>query len=217
MPGAKHACPTVAACWSPATPPMGMACPRTSTDVVPKSAALSRTSGSTLRGTSKSASRASSHACAWMSKSRVREALVASVACTAPPVRRQIRNVSMVPNARSPAAARSRAPSTWSRIHASLVAEKYGSRSSPVFAPTAGSCPASRSVRQRAAVRRSCHTMARWIGAPLARSQTTVVSRWFVMPIAATAPPAAASASRVTARVEDQISSGSCSTQPPAG
>ena len=37
------------------------------------------------------------------------------------------------------------------------------------------------------------------------------------MPIAATAPPAAASASRVTARVADQISSGSCSTQPPAG
>ena len=143
--------------------------------------------------------------------------LVASVACTAPPVRRQIRKVSMVPNASSPAAARSRAPSTWSKTHASLVAEKYGSSSSPVFPLTIGSCPASRSFRQRSAVRRSCHTMARWIGAPLARSQTTVVSRWLVMPIAAAAPPAAASASRVTARVADHSSSGSCSTQPPAG
>jgi len=27
--------------------------------------------------------------------------------------------------------------------------------------------------------------MARWIGAPLARSQTTVVSRWLVMPMPA--------------------------------
>ena len=129
----------------------------------------------------------------------------------------------MVPNASSPAAARSRAPSTWSRIQASLVAEKYGSSSSPVFPPTIGSCPASRNERQRSAVRRSCHTMARWIGFPLARSQTTVVSRWLVMPIAATAPPAAAapptaaSASRVTARVADQISSGSCSTRPSPG
>src|SRR5438477_4079733 len=34
-----------------------------------------------------------------------------------------------------------------------------------------------------AAVRRSCHTMALQIGSPVARSQTTVVSRWFVMPI----------------------------------
>ena len=83
----------------------------------------------------------------------------------------------MVPNASSPADARSRAPSTWSRIHASLVAEKYGSSSRPVFSLTADSCPASRSARHFAAVRRSCHTMARWMGAPLARSQTTVVSR----------------------------------------
>ena len=36
------------------------------------------------------------------------------------------------------------------------------------------------------AVRRSCQTIARWIGSPVARSQTTTVSRWLVMPIAAT-------------------------------
>ena len=35
------------------------------------------------------------------------------------------------------------------------------------------------------AVRRSCQTMALWIGWPVLRSQTTVVSRWLVMPMAA--------------------------------
>ena len=53
-----------------------------------------------------------------------------------------------------------------------------------------------------ALVRRSCHTMAGWIGAPLRRSHTTVVSRWLAMPTAATSAaeaPAAATASRATA------------------
>jgi hypothetical protein len=35
-------------------------------------------------------------------------------------------------------------------------------------------------------VRRSCHTIAGAIGFPLSRSHRIVVSRWFVMPIAAT-------------------------------
>ena len=35
-------------------------------------------------------------------------------------------------------------------------------------------------------MRRSCQTIARWIGSPVERSQTTTVSRWLVMPIAAT-------------------------------
>jgi hypothetical protein len=54
---------------------------------------------------------------------------------------------------------------------------------------------------QIAALARLCQTTARWIGRPVARSHTTVVSRWFVMPMAATsrpARPAAASASRPT-------------------
>jgi len=54
----------------------------------------------------------------------------------------------------------------------------------------------------------------------VARSHTTVVSRWLVMPIAAISlgpTPAFLSASRQVAMVEVQISSGSCSTQPEAG
>ena len=43
-----------------------------------------------------------------------------------------------------------------------------------------GSAPAS-SSRQRSAVRRSCHTIAGATGFPVARSQSSVVSRWFVI------------------------------------
>ena len=71
--------------------------------------------------------------------------------------------------------------------------------------------------RSAAAVRRSCQTMALWIGLPVLRSHTTVVSRWLVMPMPASASAsslARASAPRQTSTVADQISSGSCSTQP---
>ena len=57
----------------------------------------------------------------------VREALVTSVACTppsGPPVRFQSTQASVLPKSRSPASARSRAPSTFSRIQAILVPEK---------------------------------------------------------------------------------------------
>src|SRR6478752_7606395 len=59
--------------------------------------------------------------------------------------------------------------------------------------------------------------MARWSGRPDDRSHTTVVSRWLVMPIAATASPASSQARTTSvsvATVAAQISSGSCSTQP---
>ena len=54
-------------------------------------------------------------------------------------------------------------------------------------------------------------------GRPLSRSQSTTVSRWFVMPIAAGGAPAAATASRAAARTVARISSASCSTSPGAG
>ena len=61
---------------------------------------------------------------AWMSKSIVRLALVQSVRWTFPPVSFHTSQESTVPNRSSPASARARAPSTWSRIQLSLVAEK---------------------------------------------------------------------------------------------
>ena len=63
-------------------------------------------------------------------------------------------------------------------------------------------------------------TKARASGSPLARSQATTVSRWFVMPIAFTlwrVTLAFESAWPMTSRVLFQISFGSCSTQPACG
>ena len=66
----------------------------------------------------------SSQSLVWMLKSSVREALVSSVTCTRPSVRRQISQLSTVPKASSPRPAAARAPSTFSRIQATLVPEK---------------------------------------------------------------------------------------------
>ena len=113
MPGAKQACPIVAACWSPATPQdrHGRAQDR-GLGRAEIAALQSRTSGRIERGTPKRRSRSSSKAPLWISYSSVREALVASVACTLPPVRRHSRKLSTVPKASSPASAGARAPST---------------------------------------------------------------------------------------------------------
>ena len=62
--------------------------------------------------------------------------------------------------------------------------------------------------------------MALAMGRPVARSHTTVVSRWLVMPIAAMSfalVPAIASASCRTPDWLAQISVASCSTQPGCG
>src|SRR5690606_12419498 len=70
------------------------------------------------------------------SMSRVREALVGSVMWmppSTPPVMFHSNQVSMLPNNRSPFSARSRAPSTLSRIHLILGPEKYVASGSPVL------------------------------------------------------------------------------------
>lgn len=155
-----------------------------------------------------------------MFHSRVREALDTSVTCRRPRVSCHTSQLSMVPKASSPRAARSRAPSTWSRIQRSLVPEKYGSITSPVRSRTASSRPSARSRSQMASVRRSCQTMALKMGRPVARSHTTVVSRWLVMPSAAMSAAvsfACSSAARQVASWLFQMSSGLCSTQPGCG
>ena len=61
-------------------------------------------------------------------------------------------------------------------------------------------------------------TLALWIEAPVARSHTTVVSRWFVMPMAAIVDAAIPASAACSAEVTDaQMSAGSCSTQPGCG
>ncbi len=78
--------------------------------VTPKLAPVSRISGRIARGISNAASRSSSHSRRCRSNSIVRDALVTSVACTAPPVSRHSRKLSIVPNAISPASARCAQP-----------------------------------------------------------------------------------------------------------
>jgi hypothetical protein len=131
-PAPKHAWPKSALCWSPATPPIGIDAPSRLASVRPYGWLDGCTAGSSGRGIASAASSSSLHAPAWMSKSSVREALLASVACTAlprvaaspPPVSIQISQLSTVPKASSPRSAAARAPATLSSSQASLVPEK---------------------------------------------------------------------------------------------
>ena len=76
-------------------------------------------------------------------------------------------------------------------------------------------------ARQKSAVRRSCQTMARATGWPVARSQTTTVSRWLVTPMAARSrgsmPAAASACGDDRRRPSARFPRRSCSTQPGRG
>ena len=126
-----------------------------------------------------------------------------------------------MPAASSPRSARSRRPGTSFSSHCNLVAEKYGSSSSPVLRCNSDSSTRfCFNSRQWPAVRRSCQTIALCTGSPLARSHNTVVSRWLVMPMQASCRlsiPASRMAARQLDKVVRQISSASCSTQPLRG
>src|SRR5260221_7778085 len=74
--------------------------------------------------------------------------------------------LSTVPNASSPAAARARACGTWSSSHFNLVPEKYASISRPVLNEISGACPAAFSAAQVSAVRRACQTKGGGRGGP---------------------------------------------------
>ena len=74
-----------------------------------------------------SAAMSASHDSVSRSMSMVRDALVGSVTCTppsTPPVMFHSTHESVLPNARSPASALARAPSTLSRIHLTFGPEK---------------------------------------------------------------------------------------------
>ena len=69
-------------------------------------------------------------------------------------------------------------------------------------------------------VRVSCQTMALYQGRPVFGFQTTVVSRWFVMPIAARSAavrPPLLRAPAIDSLTRALICRGSCSTQPGLG
>ncbi|GMA86562.1 hypothetical protein GCM10025868_18120 [Angustibacter aerolatus] len=137
VPGAKQAWPNVAACWSPRMPAMGTppSTPRSRT--VPYTSDDDAIRGSIDVGTPISAAIPSSQSSVSRSISSVREAFVTSVTCSppsTPPVMFHTSQLSIVPISRSPASARSRAPSTWSSTQRTLGAAKYVASGRPVVA-----------------------------------------------------------------------------------
>jgi hypothetical protein len=176
----------VAACWSPATPSDRDRPAEQRRLVVPKSAALSGPRAASTAGTRKSRSSSSSQApVGCCRQQRARGVGGVGGMHVAPPVRRQIRKLSTVPKASSPRSARLRAPVTLSSSQASLVPRNRGRDQAGLRRHHRLDALGFFSLAQNSAVRRSCQTMALWIGLPVVRSQTTVVSRWLVMPIAA--------------------------------
>ena len=147
-------------------------------------------------------SSSSSQARRRRSNSIVRDAFVTSVACSVPPVSRHSRKLSIVPKAISPASARSRRPGDVVEQPADLRRREIR-----VDRPARCGCATVSAEPRRApalAQRRRCAGPARRSRcAPAgrcARSHSTVVSRWLVMPIAAIGRPrAAAIASRQVA------------------
>ena len=121
-----------------------------------------------------------------MSNSIVRLALVASVAWTVaagevpdqPRVDRAERQVVVDGMSRSASS------------HSNLMPRSTGRAPARCVSRTSGRRPPAASSSHRAAVRRSCQTIAVPYGSPVERFQATTVSRWLVMPIAATVSPA---------------------------
>ena len=147
---------------------------RPSSSPSPKCAPDGLISGSSSRRTPKSASSSSSQSSVSSEQSSVRDAFVSSVACTRPPVSFQTSHVSTVPNARS-AARRARGAAT--RASSPRSTDRGRGRCARGSAPRA----APRSARPCGGpARRSRGAPAR----PVVRSQSSVVSRWFVIPIA---------------------------------
>ena len=200
-----------------------MAPPRMSASVAPKSAALSRTSGSRARGTPSRLSSSSSQSWRRMSNSKVREALVASVAWTLPagqaPDQEAVDGAEGQLALRSARAARARdvvqqpgdlgAGEVGIDHQAGLVADRDGPgrprRSSAQAVGGAPVLPDDGAVDRPTALAVPDQRRLALVGDADARRSRTAPA-W-----------PRSSASRVTATVECHRSSGSCSTQPSAG
>ncbi|WBY07883.1 hypothetical protein PIB19_21940 [Sphingomonas sp. 7/4-4] len=184
--------------------------------VSPKRESDGRIVASTAAGIPNNASIAGSQSSVSSDINWVRDALLGSVACAAPPVSRDSSQLSTVPARSSPASARARAPGVSSRSQASLVLDASGSTPSPVAATIAASC--GRSAAQRSEVRRHCQLIAGATASPLAASQSNTVSRWLAMAMVATSTPGVvASTSAIAPATLPQIASADCSAHPGRG
>ena len=92
-----------------------------------------------------------------------------------------------MPRRRPPRRRPEATPSTFSQIHASFAAGKYGDSLIPDLSLTASAMPAAATRSHTSFARASCHTMALWHGVPSA-PHASDVSRWFEMPTHAMSP-----------------------------
>ena len=152
----------------------------------------------------------------------VREAFVGSETCTFatfPPFKQYTSQLSTVPKARVPFSYASLTLGTLFTIHKSLVDEGYVERGRPQILIRSSKPFFLFNSRTISADRVSVQTMALYSGSPVSASQTTVVSRWLVIPtllIDLRGWPAASNsliASLMQVLTEETISRGSCSCQ----
>mmetsp|Transcript_32599 Transcript_32599/g.77062 ORF Transcript_32599/g.77062 Transcript_32599/m.77062 type:complete len:221 (-) Transcript_32599:103-765(-) len=170
----------------------------------------------------------SCHCAAARSIIKVREALVTSVTWRvvpptplAPPVRFHTSHESTVPTSAVPARSPSRTSGTFSMSQRSLDALKYVEMGRPVT-PRTASCPPSsaRSACTTSLVRPSCQSIASYSGAPVRLSQTTVVSRWLVIPMptrSRAVAPAFCSAPAAHVSTVERMAIGSICVHPACG
>ena len=197
-PGARAPCAYRAAWLSPITESSGTpsgsgARPRTDGN----GPVEATTRGRVARGMPNRVSRSSSHATAATPSSCVREALPASIRCSAP--KRLSSQESMVPSRISPRRARVRLGSRWSSSHFALEAENIGSSGRPLRRRIRVSTLGERNASQSAAVRWSCQLSAGASGSLVAASHIASVSRWLDRPTATTARASCPSRQRCTA------------------
>ena len=161
--------------------------------------------GSTSRGTPNSARSSSSQSSVSRLTSSVRDAFVTSITCCSPPVNRQTRKLSTVPNAR---------PS----LRAVLAQQPLELRRREVRVGYEPGLAADRAPgRARGSARRSAGPATRSPARPACPSRgprASVVSRWFVIADHVGRRPGVGAPAGSTLA---QISSGSCSTQPGRG
>ena len=203
-PLARQPWPNRAACWSTARPATGTGAPPNAV-VSPTTASQSATAGS-VSGAMPNASQAvADQVPASRSSSIVRDAVAASVTYPAPS--RASSQLSVVVTTPSRV--------TCSRSQVIFGAAKYGSSGRPVIARSS----AARSGPSRAQIdaeRRSCQTIARLSGRPVAGSQASTVSPWLASATAWAGAPAWSRARLPAASTDRHSSSGSASTPSPS-
>ena len=186
----------------------------------PKSASLAVASGNSDIGMCSQSQSSASQRRADRSNKAVREAQEWSVWWVRPPVRFQTSQVSTVPQANSPASARSRTSGTFSSSQATLAAEKNESLRRPVRRRNSSSRPARRHRSTIESVCLEIQTRASCTGTPVRRSQIITVSRCEVTATALRSVEAMPVSFRTRLTVESwacHSATGSSSTQPGRG